>query len=109
MCFALKNVQAQFEAKTNETTLFAQGLFTIESKTQMKTIESQIREIPVVSIARLDWNTQRFFILTKDIDHLNESDLRKWFGDIEETLNCIQIGVKGINKIEEYPFTNCQN
>ena len=75
----------------------------------IKELESEIRALPFVKVARLDINTSRFFILTKDIDQLDETNLRSWFSEKGSELKCIQIGVYGVDTVNPYPFVNCQN
>lgn len=66
-----------------------------------------MRDHPNVQIIRLDFNTQRAFVLTKDTDQLTEEEFRSWFGDFSASVKCMQIGVYGIDEIDQYPFENC--
>ena len=97
------------QAQTSETILFAQGLFSIAEKSEMEALEAELREHPNVKIVRLDWETQRLFLLTKELNTLTVEELTSWFGQYAETVQCIQIGVYNVDPIEKYPFTNCQN
>ena len=89
--------------------LFAQCLFTIESEEAMQQLELELKEIDFTSIVRLDWNTQRAFMLISNLDELSEEDFISWFGEYSETVTCVQIGVHGLEEIHSYPFTNCEN
>ena len=93
----------------NDLSLFAQGLFSISTKVEMETLENELKEMSYTRIVRLDWNTQRFFILTKDISDLTELELRSWFQEYGGDLNCIQIGIHGLDEMNTYPFTNCNS
>lgn len=97
------------QTQTTETILFAQGLFSISEKSEMEALETELREHPNVKIVRLDWETQRLFLLTKELNTLSEEELISWFGEYAETVHCIQIGVYNVDPIEKYPFMNCQN
>lgn len=91
------------------TPFFAQGLFPEQDETIIRDLESEIRSLPFISVVRLDTYSNRFFILTKDIDQIDELTLRSWFSEIGSELKCIQIGVHGIDSINSFPFVNCQN
>lgn len=94
-------------AQQQETTLFAQCVFEISDETELRNLESELRDHPNVQIIRLDFNTQRAFVLTKDTDQLTEEEFRSWFGDFSASVKCMQIGVYGIDEIDQYPFENC--
>jgi hypothetical protein len=95
-------------AQQDDLVLFAQCVFIIQDETMLRSAESEIREHPNVKMVRLDQNTQRAFILTKDLQQLSEQELRSWFGEYSESVKCIQIGVYGLEKIDHYPFENCE-
>ena len=105
--FALVIAPSLF-AQQDDPVLFAQCVFIIQDETELRSVEAEIREHPNVKIVRLDQNTQRAFILTKDIEQLSEKELRSWFGDYSDSVRCIQIGVYGLDKIDHYPFENCE-
>lgn len=100
---------AQEHSSTHEVTLFAQAIFSIESQELLTQLEQEMKLNPYIKTVRLDWNTQRLFILTKDITELNEEQLLSWFNGYVASISCVQIGVKGIDPINKYPFTNCEN
>ena len=95
-------------AQQENPTLFAQCVFVIADEIELLQVETQIKEHPNVQLVRLDHNTQRAFILTKDIEHLTEQELKSWFNTYSESVRCVQIGVYGIDEIDLYPFENCQ-
>ncbi|MGJ8660599.1 MAG: hypothetical protein ACSHXL_01040 [Bacteroidota bacterium] len=97
------------QSVVQENTFFAQGIYPTYNVDAIKELESEIRSLPFVKIVRLDINTSRFFILTKDIDQLDELTLRSWFSEKGNGLTCIQIGVYGTDAMNPYPFVNCQN
>lgn len=109
LIISLYGIQAQTTIESNNSVLFAQCLFSIESQDEMLALEQDMRNNPYVSVVRLDWHTQRAFILTKNIDALSNADLVSWFGSFANTITCIQIGTYGTDKVNPYPFTNCKD
>ena len=97
------------QAPVTQDKLFAQGMFEIDSPSEILETEAAIRLHPNVAVVRLDSYSNRFFILTKNISSLTDADLRSWFGAHAADLDCIQIGVHGIDEVNSFPFTNCQN
>lgn len=89
------------------TTLFAQGMIEVQNQDELKALESQIKLNPFVKMVRIDYATQRVFIVTKDIESLSEEDFTSWFGEHSSKLRCIQIGVQGVDEIHAFPFQNC--
>lgn len=83
---------------------FAQGLFLIENKEHLLELESKIRQKPEIYLVRMDPYSQRFLILTQDISSLSEVTLKSWFGEYAETLKCLQIGEKGVDVMNSFPF-----
>lgn len=100
---------AQNHQSSSEVTLFAQAIFSIESQDVLTQLEQEMKLNPYIKLVRLDWHTQRLFLLTKEISGLTEVELLSWFNGYVDTINCVQIGVQGIDQITKYPFTNCEN
>jgi hypothetical protein len=92
-----------------EVRLFAQGVFQVEDTETILTTENTIRNNPNVSIVRLDPHSKRFFIITQNLNQLSEETLKNWFGTNAESVHCIQIGIHGIDAINTFPFSNCEN
>lgn len=92
-----------------EVRLFAQGVFQVEDTEAILTTESAIRSNPNVSIVRLDPYSKRFFIITQNLNQLSEETLKNWFGTYAESVHCIQIGIHGVDAINTFPFSNCDN
>lgn len=97
------------QSSTNNDQLFAQGMFDIQDSSDVVAVEADLRNHPNVAVVRLDAYSNRFFILTKDISALSEADLKSWFGEASEKLNCIQIGIHGVDLVRPFPFTDCPN
>jgi hypothetical protein len=96
-------------SQPSPTFLFAQGMFNIEDEQQLMDQENDLRNHPNVKVVRLDKYSNRFFILIQDLDSLSEQELRSWFGPYGSDLTCIQIGVHGLDPVNEFPFVNCTN
>lgn len=101
---------AQTQAtSTTVASFFAQGMLPDMNEENIRSLETEIRDIAYVQVVRLDVQTKRFFIVTKDISQFDELILRSWFSGIGDELECIQIGVQGIDSVNPFPFVNCQN
>lgn len=103
--FGSLNTFAQTE--NTETTLFAQCLIEMNSVEEMRALETEMRLNPYVKVARLDYSTQRAFILTKNLDELSETNFTSWFNEYSAKVRCIQIGRHGVDKVNPYPFEGC--
>lgn len=92
----------------SNSVLFAQCYFDIPNEETMLEIEADMRLHPNTNIVRLDFISQRAFIITQGIESLTEDEFKSWFEQFSSTVSCVQIGVYGIDKIEPYPFKNCK-
>lgn len=92
---------------TQEVTLFAQCMIELQDQNEMLALEAEMRLNPSIKVVRLDYNTQRAFILTKEIDQLSEEQFTSWFNASSDKVRCIQIGTYGIDTINPYPFPGC--
>lgn len=88
---------------------FAQCMLSIEDETEFRTLEQNLRANPNVSIVRLDWYSKRAFLLTKEMTTFSQSDFTAWLGEYADDASCIQVGVHGVDQVNPYPFTNCDN
>jgi hypothetical protein len=79
----------------------------IATAEEMKTLELEMKSNPYIKVVRLDYNTQRAFILTKGIDQLSEDQFTSWFSNYANKVRCIQIGRHGIDQVKPYPFEGC--
>lgn len=102
---------ASFGQQASEETdvrLFGQCLFSISSQAELDALTNDIYSNPNIEMVRLDLNTQRALVITANLTSLSESDFQSWFGAHSSTISCIQIGVYGVDVMQQYPFTNCQ-
>lgn len=105
----LLNGNVTFGQNESQTVLFAQCHFSIPVLEDMLILEEDMSSHPNAKLIRLDFNTQRAFILTKGIEELTKDELASWFEEFNETISCVQIGIKGIDHIDKYPFENCDD
>lgn len=93
---------------TNETHYFAQCLLQIDDQAVFQQLEADLRLHPNAQVVRLDWNTKRLFLLTKDLQSFDEASFVSWLGMHATQATCIQVGLHGVDPINRYPFTNCE-
>ncbi|MFO0494696.1 MAG: hypothetical protein ACK50Y_04125 [Flavobacteriia bacterium] len=95
------------QTNENQVSLFGQCMIEVATAEEMKTLETEMRSNPYIKVVRLDYNTQRAFILTKGIDQLTEDQFTSWFSNYANKVRCIQIGRHGIDLVKPYPFDGC--
>ena len=96
------------QTQTNSV-LFAQCYFDIQDEQAMLNLEANLRLHPNTNVVRLDYISQRAFIITQGINTLTNDEFKSWFESFSSTVNCVQVGVYGVDVIDPYPFTNCQD
>lgn len=90
--------------------LFAQCMFSVSTQLELDELTVEFyNSHSEIEMVRFDMNTQRAFIITTGISELSKSDFISWFEEYSGTVNCVQIGVYGIDVMNPYPFTDCQN
>ena len=92
-----------------ETTLFAQCKLDLNNQTELAQLEVEMKNNPYIKNVRLDYNTQRVFVLTKGIDQLTEDQFTSWFNSHSSFVRCVQIGTFGVDTIKPFPFEGCDN
>lgn len=98
-----------FGQESTNSVLFAQCYFNISDRAEMLSIEAEMKNHANAKMVRLDFETQRAFILTKNLNTLSKEEISSWFGEYGNSINCVQIGVYGVDPMEKYPFTNCED
>lgn len=88
---------------------FAQCMLDIEDEATFTNLESELRLNPYVQVVRLDWISKRAFLLTKDLSTFSIEQFRSWLGENATNASCIQVGLHGVDPVNPYPFTNCEN
>jgi hypothetical protein len=96
-------------SQTNTPAFFAQCMVNSTDQNDLVTLENQLRAIPYVSVVRVDIPTHRLFLITKDISTFTAAEFTSWMGAYASSYSCLQIGLQGVDPINPYPFTNCEN
>ncbi len=88
---------------------FGQCLFNITNQAEMDALQAEMAQNPNIDMVRLDMNTQRALVITSWLTDLTEQEFVSWFGSYGSSVTCVQVGVYGVDAMNPYPFTNCQN
>ncbi len=96
------------QTSNTEIVLFAQSMIEVDSPEEMRVLETEMRSNPYIKVIRLDYNTQRSFILTQNLDELSEENFISWFNQYSDKVRCIQIGRQGIDVVKPFPFDGCE-
>lgn len=95
-------------SQSTSSTFFAQCMVDL-NPSELTTLENQLRAIPYVSIVRVDLPSHRLFLTTKDVNTFTVTDFASWMGAYASSYSCLQIGLHGVDPVNPYPFTNCQD
>ena len=109
LCLSTSFAQTQTSNPNPVVRHFAQCMFSITDQTQLDALTVDFyNNHPEVETVRFDMSTQRALVITTGLTSLTEADFTSWFGQHSSTVNCVQIGVYGVDTMNSYPFTNCQ-
>lgn len=108
MLIVSANADAQEWNVVESSKFFAQGMLNIPQQ-EMIDLQTEMRQIPNLEVVRLDHNSNRFFILIDNMSSVSNEQLLNWFGEYAEFVNCVQIGVHGVDAVNSFPFVNCPN
>jgi len=109
ICLLGLSMGAKAQTSTEGPHYFAQCMLNIEDQQVFSDLEASLRSNPYVSVARLDWNTHRAFLITKDLTSFSREQFESWLGASASNASCIQVGLHGTDVVNPYPFTNCEN
>lgn len=102
-------VNAQSAApQTTTPSFFAQCLVNVGNQNELTALENQLRAIPYVSVVRVDVPTSRLFLTTRDLSSFTANEFSSWMGTYATSYSCLQIGLHGVDPVNPFPFTNCQ-
>lgn len=107
LCLVFIGLRVSAQTGETQVNLFGQCMIEVSTADEMKTLESEMKTNPYIKIIRLDYNTQRAFIVTKGIDELTEDQFKSWFFNYAQNVRCIQIGRHGLDEVKLYPFEGC--
>lgn len=100
---------AQTNTQAPEVRLFAQCMFSITDQSELDQLTVDFyNNHPEIEMVRFDVLTQRALVITTGLSSLTEADFISWFEQYSNTVNCVQIGVYGVDVMNAYPFPNCQ-
>ena len=107
--FMTSNSFGQSSQENSATSIyFAQSLFEVETIQEMEELEIHLKSNPSVKQVRTNFQEKRVFVVTNSIDNLTEDEFKSWFGSIALSLKCIQIGKLGVDEVQTFPFSNCE-
>jgi hypothetical protein len=95
--------------QSNSPVFFAQCMINLTDQTDLVALENQLRAVPYVGVVRVDISTQRLFLITKDLNSFTSVEFTSWMGTYSTSYSCLQIGLHGIDSVNPFPFTNCQD
>ena len=97
-----------FGQESQGGTFFGQCMIELQSQESAREIEDQLRQNPMVKVARIDYTTQRAFILTHPLSELSETDFVSWFAEQSDNVRCVQVGRHGVDMVNPFPFEGCE-
>lgn len=112
LVFAMGTFWVNAQSVASQTTtpsFFAQCLVNVGNQNELTTLENQLRAIPYVSVVRVDIPTSRLFLTTRDLSSFTANEFSSWMGEYAASYSCLQIGLHGVDPVNPYPFTNCQD
>ena len=99
LIFLLLLVTSQVKAQTQSTSFFGQCMIEVATAEEMAQLQTTMRENPYIKVVRLDYNTQRAFILTQNLESLTEENFISWFSQYADKVKCVQVGQHGVHSI----------
>lgn len=87
---------------------FGQAMIDLKQEKTISTIQLEVRKNPNVKVVRIDHLTGQILIITNNIDTWSENEFISIFGDYSSKLNCVFIGVYGVDQLKKYPFKDCE-
>ncbi len=111
LVFAMGTFWVTAQSTVSQTTtpsFFAQCLVNVGNQNDLTALENQLRTIPYVSVVRVDIPTSRLFLTTRDLSSFTANEFSSWMGTYATSYSCLQIGLHGVDPVNPYPFTNCQ-
>jgi hypothetical protein len=97
------------QTTNNNVHFFGQCMVSSLENQELIDLEQHLKQNPYVQVVRVDLVSKRVFILTKDISSYTMNDFKSWLGEKENAATCIQVGLHGIDLVNPFPFTNCNN
>lgn len=96
------------DIKTTIPTFFIQSMISLDSQDQTTLLEFKLRENPNVKMCRIDYNTKTLLIITQNINNVTSEIFNSWLVEYFSKVSCVHIGIYGVDKLNNYPITNCK-
>jgi hypothetical protein len=74
----------------------------------ISSIQLEVRKNPNVKVARIDPLSGQILLITNELASWSKNEFISIFGENSSKLNCIFIGVYGIDHLKTYPFKDCE-
>lgn len=98
----------QLSAQEQSPVFFGQCMIEVTSAEEMAQLQTSMKENPYIKVVRLDYNTQRAFVITQNLESLSEADFTSWFSEYADKIRCIQVGRHGVDAVKPFPFEGCE-
>jgi len=99
---------SQASAQEQSTSFFGQCMIDVSTPEEMAHLQIVMKENPYIKVVRLDYNTQRAFVLTQNLESLTEENFTSWFSQYADKVRCVQVGQHGVDSIKPFPFEGCE-
>ncbi len=93
----------------NYPQFFGQCLININTIEEAQELTTILKENPYVDVVRVDLPTTRIFLTTKNLSAFSEINFSSWLGSFSTLASCFQVGLHGVDQVNSYPFTNCND
>lgn len=87
---------------------FGQALIDMKDEKTISSIQLEVRKNPNVKVVRIDPLSGQILLITNELSSWSKNDFISIFGEYSSKLNCIFIGVYGIDHLKIYPFNDCE-
>jgi|688.fasta_scaffold1356117_2 hypothetical protein len=87
---------------------FGQALIEIKDEKTISSIQLEVRKNPNVKVVRIDPVSGQILLITNELASWSEKEFISIFGENSSKLNCVFIGVYGIDHLKTYPFKDCE-
>lgn len=100
-------ISTQLYAQQAESLFFGQCLVEVESHEAARQLEADMRTNTLIRVVRIDYSTQRAFVLTNPTESLSEEQFTSWFSEYSSRTRCVQVGKQGVDLVLPFPFEDC--
>ena len=87
---------------------FGQAALTTHSKEVLSQVESQLKQDSSVLVVRIDPLNFTVLIFSNEMESMTLERFKTMFGSFSNLISCARVGEMQKDKIEAFPFRNCQ-